>query len=57
MLPGNPTLPPGCSSADIDRRFGDPVSVDCPACEGDCKVDGEDCRKCEGAGTIAEWEL
>ena len=41
-LPGDPSLPPGVSVADIEARFGDSDMVTCPRCHGDCKEPREE---------------
>lgn len=41
-LPGDPSLPPGVSVAEIEARFGDADMVTCPRCHGDCKEPREE---------------
>ena len=41
-LPGDPSLPPGCSVKDIEERFGDPELRTCPRCHGDRKEPREE---------------
>lgn len=58
MSGGDPYLPPGCTSRDIDARFGDDPGDQCVRCEdyvaeGDLSDEGL-CRSCrwltEGEG-------
>ena len=56
-------LPPGTSSGDIDKAFGEPKQRECPCCEGSgkltcprhtiripcCEVE---CPKCDGTGEV-----
>ena len=48
-LPGDPNLPPGCSNAEIERRFGDHRQSEnhCPEC-GDDFTDDDEPSKHEG---------
>ena len=39
------SLPPGCSSADIDRAFGEEGPLDCPVCVDGVDLQGPDCSK------------
>lgn len=48
QLPGDPNLPPGCTNADIDRRFGGaPVQI-CVTCGKpfEPEDDDEECPEC-----------
>lgn len=42
MLPGSPDLPPGCTDAMIERRFGGGPE-DCDACDGTGELNRSDC--------------
>ena len=49
-LPGDPGLPPGVTSKDIDERFGDPESERCIVCGAVADLEGGRCARC-----VEEW--
>ena len=44
-LPGDPSLPPGCSAKDIERSFG--IRAFCEACGFPCPQHETLCRHCQ----------
>ena len=55
-LPGDPSLPPGVTHADIDRHFGgEDVEVRCDECGNENVTEGEACGACgEYVRTVEE---